>query len=1152
MTPHDDDARTLDATGAATVRDEPGEWPVGARLLGTYEITGAPRTGGMGVVHPARHLEWDTAVAVKSPRRHLLGSPADRDNFMQEARTWVDLGLHPHICACLYVRTVDGFPRVFAEYVHGGSLADRMGGDDAPLYRGAEDEVLARILDIAVQTAWGLAHAHAQGVVHRDVKPGNILVGDDGQVRVTDFGLAQAAHGHRGTPRYRSPEQAARRATGPATDVWSLAVTVLEMCTGGGPWIDGSAAAEALADHRTDGGRWARIWPMPERLAGLLERCLAHRPENRPAGMDEVAAELVAVHGEVTGRPYPRERPAAARLRADELNNRALSLRDLRRAGDDEVRSLLRQALEADPRHPEASFNLGVLRWRAGEITGEDVLHELRSAWPADSDADRAEREARLRQLTDLVDAERGAAARAVAVPVAVAHGVAVVGVSPEGRYLVTGDDTGRLTLCETATGRVLRRIEGHAPHAVDEVHVARDGRHAVSHGRDSTVRLWDLTTGVCLRAKRVHPLTYLTVVPDHRVMALQRLLGRRDRIRIWRLDGRRRPYTLRARADLTEHPLFLDDRTALLAEEGGAVGIWDWPGGARYGTLAGHTRTVRRMAADRSGRRVVTTSGDRDDLDVRVWDVTGRRCLIVLEGLPGPVAALAVSEDGRYALTGGGDRAVRLWDLDTGLCVRTLAGHTGVVEKVAFSDAAAGRALTEELGGVARVWDLSSGRCLRAFEHDDTPHAWAHLTPDGRHLVQAGKGRVVVHRLPRPVTAPLQVCRPRSALAASAGEARVAELVARAAQAHEHGNTSAALGLLREGRAVPGHERSPELMAVWRRVAQATRPTGFRTAWHSRRLSGTADDRPLTDVCATPDGRHVVSSGHADDSVRIWDLSTGRPVRRLVGHDGAVHTVCVTPDGRYALTGGSDRTLRLWDLTAADSVSGGRGHTLTGHTDAVLDVCVTSDSRFAVTGGADGTVRVWNVSTRDCVRTLRVDRGAVNAVCVTHDDRYVLSAGSGDSGVRQWDLDTGRCVRVPETYSGGGPTHLCLTPDGHLVSAAAAAFDGGVRIRHLASGRLVRRLDAGIYAELPRAVHAAPVSGFVLTAGVDDILRLWDVTTGREVARLDGHGCAVRAVHMTADWQHVLAAGGDGAVHVWDVDWELEVPGQGRAASAR
>ncbi|MEV5187571.1 WD40 repeat domain-containing serine/threonine-protein kinase [Streptomyces werraensis] len=1144
MTSHGDDARTLDDTGAAAVRDEPEEWRVGTRLLGTYEITGAPRTGGMGVVHPARHLGWGTAVAVKSPRRHLLSSPADRDSFVQEARTWVDLGLHPHICACHYVRTVDGFPRVFAEYVDGGSLDDRMNGDDAPLYQGEAGEVLARILDIAVQTVWGLAHAHAQGVVHRDVKPGNILVGDDGQVRVTDFGLAQAAHGHRGTPRYRSPEQAARNATGPATDVWSLAATVLEMFTGGGPWIDGSAAAEALADYRTDGGRRARIWPMPDRLAALLERCLALRPEDRPAGMDAVAAELVAVHEEVTGRPYRRERPVAARLRADELNNRALSLRDLRRAGDDEVRALLRQALEADPRHPEASFNLGVLRWRAGEITGEDVLHDLRSALPAASDEDRAERDARTGRLTALVDRERGATAPTVTVPVAQTHGVAVMGVSSDGRHLVTGDETGRITLYETTTGRVLRTVEGHAPHAVDEVHVARDGGNAISHGWDRTVRLWDLTTGTCLRTKRVHPLTYLTVVPDLRVVAVQHLLGRRNSIRIWRLDGRRRPYVLRAGAELTENPLFLGDRIVLLAEEGGAIGVWEWPLGMRCGTLVGHTHTVRQMAADRSGRRVVTASGDRDELTLRVWDVPGRRCLRVLEGHPRPVHSLAVSDDGRTALTGDGDGDVRLWDLDTGACVRTLEGHTGLMERVAFSDPATGRALTEQLTGVAMVWDLSTGRCLRTFEHDDVPRAWAHLTPDGRHLVRAGQGRVVVHSLPGPVAAPLQVCRPRSALAAAAGEARVAELAARAARAHERGDASDALGLLREARAVPGHERSPDLMAVWRRVAPATRPTGFRTAWYSGRLAVDGDDRPLTDVCGTPDGRYVVSSGHADHAVRVWDLTTGGVVRRLVGHEDTVYTMCVTPDGRYVLTGGADHTLRLWDLTAEDTGSGSRGQTLTGHTGALLDVCVTSDGRYAVTGAADSTIRVWDLRSRVCVRTLTGHHGRVQAVCVTPDDRYVLSGGSQDSGVRQWDLDTGRCVRVPETFPAAGPAFLCLTPDGHLVTAPEVGSEIRVR-RFTTTGGPAQHLDADAYAAMPQAVHAAPVNGYVLTAGQDDVLRLWDVTTCKEVVRLDGHGCEVRAIHMTADWQHVLGAGSDGAVHVWEADWDVEVPEQ-------
>ncbi|MFF9022120.1 protein kinase domain-containing protein [Streptomyces eurythermus] len=1145
---HDDAEPTLDATGATPATGAPpAEWPVGTRLLGTYEIIGAPRSGGMGVVYPARHLEWGAPVAVKSPQRHLLSRPADREDFVQEAQTWVDLGLHPHICACHYVRAVDGFPRVFAEFVEGGSLDDRMRGEDPPLYRGEESEVLARILDIAVQTAWGLEHAHARHVVHRDVKPGNILVGDDGQVRVTDFGLAQAGRAHRGTPRYRSPEQAAGRTTGPATDLWSFAATVLEMFTGGGPWLDGAAAGEALADFRTTGGRWARLWPMPDRLAGLLARCLAHAPEDRPAGMAEVAAGLTAMHEEVTGRPYPRERPAAARLRADELNNRALSLRDLRHAGDAEVLRLLRRALEADPRHPEASYNLGVLRWRAGEITAEDVLHDLRSALPGSTDRASTERRERVRQLMALVDAERGAAGPVVTIPVVGGSQVAVFCPLPDGRHLVTGHDDGRLTLHETATGRATRTLDGHAPYPVNAVHVSADGRYAVSTGMDRVVRLWDLTTGTCLRSrKRRGPTARITVAPDLRVMALFRL-AERDRLRIWRLDGRRRPYVVRTATAMTAaHPLFLDDRRVLIAEESGDLGLWDWPDGRRLGTLSGHTHEVLRLAADRDGRRVISASGDHDDRAVRVWDVRTGRCAHRLDGHTGLVGALAVSADGRLALTGGGDQTARLWDLDTGTCLRTLAGHTGLVNGAAFADDSAGLALTTELGGPVRVWDCTTGRCLNAYDQEDVPGAWAALTRDGRYLIQSGRQKVVVRGLwPRPEPAPLQVCRPRSALAAAAADARAGELAARAVREAERGRAAAALALLREARALPGHERSPELMAAWRRLAPATRPTGFRTAWHSRLLAG--DGPSLTDVCVTPDGRFALSAGHSGDAVWAWDLAAGRRVRRLIGHTGKVLALCVTPDGRYAVSGAEDGTAGVWDLTALtaapepppDFVLAERNRALTGHTVAVLAVCVTPDSRFAVTGDGDGTLRVWDLRTSACVHTLTGHHGPVGSVCVTPDGRYALSGGILDAGVRQWDLRTGRCVRVPETYPAEGPGSLCLTPGGHLVTAPLLASQGA-RVRHLASGRFVRRLGAGFDAGMLRAVHAVPVGDFVLTAGTDHVLRLWDVVTGRCVGRLEGHGCDVDAVHMTADWQHVLAAGADGAVHVWDVDWDL------------
>jgi serine/threonine protein kinase len=120
-------------------------------------------SGGMGLVHRVRHLQWDVDLAVKSPRPEMLRTAADRERFIAEAQAWVALGLHPHVCACHDVRVLDGedVPRVFAEYLAGGSLRDRI--DDRHLYDGTAEDAVARMLDISVQVAWGLQHAHEHG-----------------------------------------------------------------------------------------------------------------------------------------------------------------------------------------------------------------------------------------------------------------------------------------------------------------------------------------------------------------------------------------------------------------------------------------------------------------------------------------------------------------------------------------------------------------------------------------------------------------------------------------------------------------------------------------------------------------------------------------------------------------------------------------------------------------------------------------------------------------------------------------------------------------------------------------------------------------------------------------------------------------------------
>ncbi|MFD4857329.1 serine/threonine-protein kinase [Streptomyces atratus] len=177
-------------------------------ILDLYDVLDVVHSGGMGVVHRVRHRSWNVDLAVKTPRPELVASAGGRRRFEAEAGTWVGLGLHPHTVNCSYVRTVDGLPRVFAEWVDGGSLAEAV--TDGRLYAGGPVIALRRILDIAVQIAWGLDHAHAaevpvqlpdrtvtvrHGLVHRDIKPQNLLLTGDRErmtLKIADFGLAKA------------------------------------------------------------------------------------------------------------------------------------------------------------------------------------------------------------------------------------------------------------------------------------------------------------------------------------------------------------------------------------------------------------------------------------------------------------------------------------------------------------------------------------------------------------------------------------------------------------------------------------------------------------------------------------------------------------------------------------------------------------------------------------------------------------------------------------------------------------------------------------------------------------------------------------------------------------------------------------------------
>lgn len=263
----------------------------------------------MGVVYLVRNTTTGVAYAVK---RSKLTDARARDSFLAELQTWIDLPPHPHIVTCRFFRSHGDDIIVFSDYCEGGSLAAWIAGNRL--------RSLAEVLDTAIQFAWGLHAAHLCGLVHQDVKPGNVLMASDGTAKVSDFGLSRntSATGPDATLvrstgmtlAYASPEQAVGARLSRHTDVWSWGVSLLEMLVGEVLWHSGVAVAETL-DSLTDES--SENPGLAERLnseiVAVLRRCFKRTPHERWSSLNDAADALIRIYEQETGLTYFRLTP---------------------------------------------------------------------------------------------------------------------------------------------------------------------------------------------------------------------------------------------------------------------------------------------------------------------------------------------------------------------------------------------------------------------------------------------------------------------------------------------------------------------------------------------------------------------------------------------------------------------------------------------------------------------------------------------------------------------------------------------------------------------------------------------------------------------------------------------------------------------------
>ncbi len=651
---------------------------------------------------------------------------------------------------------------------------------------------------------------------------------------------------------------------------------------------------------------------------------------------------------------------------------------------------------------------------------------------------------------------------------------------TPDSKKIITGADDTTIRVWDLERGSQIFLFTKHTK-KINALAVNTDNTICVSASNDKYLHVWDLIQGKCVATLAGHT-SYINSVVITPTGTNAISASSDNTIKIWDLsapftsavpDSTRLINTLYGHTDSVEKVLLSPDgRKIISSSNDKTIRGWSLTTGELLYTIRGHKSIINLLYITSNNRFIISSS--IEDYALKIWDIEDGNLVSIIRGHTGPITALAVSPDSKWIITGSADKTIKIWMIPPGLEYAknfqplelfTLKGHQNYIRSLAILY---NRKLLISTAAdkMIKIWHLETGKEIRTLQSDTEGYHSIFVSLDNKRLITPAFDNTVKIW---DISYGLEV-----------GLSKDIQINIEPA----HTNDINAIVISQNGNHVitasgDGRCKCWKLNNISPLIYPLKTTNDVESHILTETLSFNNHASSVYSAVITPDGKHCVSAGYG---IHLWNLMEGTEIRAF-GQNEWIFAIAITPDGKWIISGSSEHTLKIWELSSGKSLG-----SLGDYREAaswITSLVVMPDGRRVVSAGIDKTIKIWDLHSGREIQAIRAHQDQINSLCLSSDGKLLFSA-SNDKTIKIWKTEQWNEV---------------ATLKGHLSSV--------------------------------RSIAVSRSNQYLVSASEDGVLILWELSNYTSVVKTSTFD-RFYAVAITPHAEYILAGGYSGRLHIY------------------